>query len=134
MGSTSENPRKNLKARAWISLGVLAVVMALLIFIPAGTVDYWEAWVYLFIFFGAAALTTGYVVRRDPGLLERRMSGGPTAEKRTTQKVIMLFTSLGFIALLVVPALDQRSGWSDVPPYVGLFGDALVAVGFYFIF
>jgi hypothetical protein len=39
------------------------------------------------------------------------MSGGPTTEKRLTQKFIMLFVSLGFIALLVVPALDRRYGW-----------------------
>jgi protein-S-isoprenylcysteine O-methyltransferase Ste14 len=61
------------------------------------------------------------------------MSGGPTAEKRTTQKIIMLFTSIGFIALLVVPALDHRFG-SAVPLSVVIGGDILVAVGFYFIF
>jgi protein-S-isoprenylcysteine O-methyltransferase Ste14 len=62
------------------------------------------------------------------------MNGGPIAEKRGTQKVIMLGTSMGFIALLVIPALDHRYGWSHVPLYGVLAGDALVAVGFYFIF
>ena len=108
--------------------------MALLLFISAGTVRYWQAWVYLLIFFGAAAFTTMFLVRKDPALLERRMSGGPTAEKQPTQKFIMLCTSLGFIALLVVPALDYRLAWSKVPPSGVLVGDALVAVGFYFIF
>jgi protein-S-isoprenylcysteine O-methyltransferase Ste14 len=72
--------------------------MALLLFVPAGTVRYWQAWVYLSIFFGAAALTTMFLMRKDPALLARRMSGGPIAEKRLTQKFIMLCTSLGFIA------------------------------------
>ena len=125
---------KNLKARAWLALAVLAVVMALLLFVPAGTVRYWQAWVYLSIFFGAAALTTMFLMRKDPALLERRMSGGPTAEKQPTQKFIMLCTSLGFIALLVVPALDYRFAWSTVPLSGVLVGDALVAVGFYLIF
>jgi protein-S-isoprenylcysteine O-methyltransferase Ste14 len=108
--------------------------MGILVFVPAGTVRFWQGWLYLSIFFAAATLTTRDLIRRDPALLERRMSGGPTAEKRGTQKVIMLGTSLGFIALLVIPALDHRYGWSHVPLYGVLAGDALVAVGFYFIF
>ena len=46
----------------------------------------------------------------------------------------MVFTSLAFIGLLVVPALDHRFGWSTVPVYVVIAGDALVTIGFYFIF
>jgi protein-S-isoprenylcysteine O-methyltransferase Ste14 len=108
--------------------------MGLLIFVSAGTVRYWQAWVYLSIFFGASSLTTSYLIRNDPALLERRMSGGPTAEKRAVQKFIMLCTSAGFIALLVVPALDHRYHWSTVPLSVAVAGDVLVALGLYFIF
>src|SRR5262245_27576741 len=124
---------KSLKARAWLALAVLTVVMGLLLFVPAGTVHYWQAWVYLAIFTSASVLTTLYLMRKDPALLERRMSGGPMAEKRATQKVIMLGTSIGFMALLVVPALDRRFGWSAVPPGVVVAGDVFVAVGFYLI-
>jgi protein-S-isoprenylcysteine O-methyltransferase Ste14 len=124
----------NLNVKAWLSLCVLTVVMGLLLFLPAGTVLYWQAWLYLSIFVGASLLTTLYLTRKDPALLARRMSGGPTAEKRTSQKLIMLCTSAGFIALLVVPSLDQRFGRSDVPPAVVVVGDLLVATGFYLIF
>jgi hypothetical protein len=78
---------KNLTAKAWLALAALAVVMGLLLFVPAGTVHYWQAWVYLSIFTGASVLTTLYLLRKDQALLERRMSGGPTAEKRPVQKV-----------------------------------------------
>jgi protein-S-isoprenylcysteine O-methyltransferase Ste14 len=108
--------------------------MGFLLFVPAGTTRYWQAWAYLSIFFGAAALTTLYLIRNDPALLERRISGGPTKEKQRTQQFIMMCASLGFIALLVVPALDYRFGWSTIPFYGVLVGDALVAVGFFFIF
>ena len=124
---------KNLNARAWLTLAVLAAVMALLLFGPAGTVRYWQAWVYLVVFFGASVFTTLSLVRHDPALLERRMRAGPTAEKRSAQKLIMLGTSLGFIALLLVPALDHRWGWSAVPPVGVVVGDALVLIGFLFI-
>jgi protein-S-isoprenylcysteine O-methyltransferase Ste14 len=124
----------SLAAKAWFALVVLAVVMGLLIFATAGSVRYWQAWLYLSIFTGASVLTTLYLLKKDPALLKRRMRGGPSAEKRTTQKIIMLFTSAGFIALLVLPALDHRFGWSYVPIGVVVAGDALVAIGFYFIF
>ena len=125
---------KNLNARAWVALAVLAVAMGLLLFVCAGTVHYWEAWAYLSIFTGASVLITLYLMREDPALLERRMRGGPTAEKQPAQKFIMLCTSIAFIALLVVPAFDHRFGWSTIPLEGVLAGDALVAIGFYLIF
>jgi protein-S-isoprenylcysteine O-methyltransferase Ste14 len=72
-------------------------------------------------------------MRKDPALLKRRMRGGPTAEKQPAQKFIMLCTSIGFIALLVVPAFDRRFGWSAVPLGGVVAGDVLVAIGFYLI-
>ena len=120
----------SLRARAWIALSILAAVMGLLLFVPAWTVHYWQAWAYLSIFIGAAALTTLDLLRRDPALLERRMVGGPTAEKRPAQRVIMLAVSVGFIAMLVVSALDHRFAWSAVPLGAVFAGDVLVAVGF----
>jgi protein-S-isoprenylcysteine O-methyltransferase Ste14 len=125
---------KNLHARAWVALAGLAVVMGLLLFVPAGTLRFWQAWVYLVIFIGASGLTTRDLTRRDPALLERRMRGGPTAEKRLAQKVIMLGTLVGFIALLVVSAFDHRFGWSAVPLGAVVTGDVLMAIGFYLIF
>ena len=107
--------RHNLSAKAWFALAVLAIVMGALLFVPAGTVDYWQAWVYLATFNSASALTTLYLMRNDRALLVRRMKGGPAAEERPVQKFIMLCTSIGFIAILVVPALDHRFGWSSVP-------------------
>ena len=128
------NNVKNLYAKALLSLVALAVSMGLLLFAPAGTTQYWQAWVYLGIFTAASLLTTLYLIVKDPALLKRRMSGGPTAEKQPTQKIIMLFASLGFIGLLVLPALDHRFGWSIVPISVVIAGEALVAIGFFFIF
>jgi protein-S-isoprenylcysteine O-methyltransferase Ste14 len=124
---------KNINTRAWLGLGAVIVVMGLLLFVPAGTIRYWQGWLYLSIFTGASVLTTVYLMRNDPALLERRLRGGPTAEKRTAQRLIMLCTSIGFIALLVVPALDQRFGWSNVPLGGISAGDILVALGFYLI-
>jgi protein-S-isoprenylcysteine O-methyltransferase Ste14 len=123
-----------LNARAWLALAILAGAMCALLFGTAGTTQYWQAWVYISIFLGVSLLTTLYLVKRDPALLARRMRGGPMFEKEGTQRIIMIFTSLGFISLLVVSALDHRLGWSDVPVWAVVLGDVLVVIGFCFIF
>jgi len=122
-----------LPARAWIALLVLVVVMGLVLLAVAGSARYWDAWAYLAIFGGASALLTLQLLERDRALLERRMHGGPTAERRPAQKLIMLGTSIGFVALLVVPALDYRFGWSTVPVGVVVAADVLVVLGFVLI-
>ena len=121
-----------LKVRAWFSLVVLAVLMGLLLFISAGTIRYPQAWIYLALFIGLSAALTRDLLVRDPALLERRMRGGPTAERRPRQRVIMVGASVGFIALLVIPALDFRFRWSTVPTAVVLLGDVLFVLGFVF--
>ncbi len=124
----------NLNTKAWFWLVFLAIAMGLLLFLPAGTAQYWQAWGYLAVFFGASGLITLYLMRKDPALLERRLRGGPTAEQKKTQKTIMLFVSIGFIALLVVPAFDHRFAWSRVPLYLVIAGDLLTGLGFYLTF
>ena len=132
--SHSAAPVSNLNARAWRALAFLAAAMAVLLFAAAGTVRYWQAWLYLTVFFGGAVLITMDLMRRDPALLERRLRGGPTAEKRPIQKFIMFWMQLGFIAVVVVPALDRRYGWSAPPIGAVLGGNILVAIGCYVTF
>jgi protein-S-isoprenylcysteine O-methyltransferase Ste14 len=110
------------------------MVMGFILFLSAGTIHYWQAWWYLAVSFGSSLLITLYLSRYDPALLARRVSAGPTAEKENPQKIIVLFTSIGFIALLSVPGLDNRFGWSTTPPVVAILGDVLVLAGFYIVF
>jgi protein-S-isoprenylcysteine O-methyltransferase Ste14 len=111
------------------SLLGLVVVMGALIFGPAGTFDYWQAWLFLACYLLASLVITAWLARYDPALLERRMRGGPFAEGERNQKIIMSITSAGFIALLVVPGLDHRFGWSHMPDAVAILGDVLLLAG-----
>ena len=86
------------------------------------------------VFVCTSGASTIYLAVRDPLLLERRMHVGPRAEKEPAQKIIMVFAMVGFIAMLVFPVLDHRFGWSSVPASVSLLGDAVIALGFLFIF
>ena len=124
----------SLNARALRSSLLGAIVLAALLFIPAGTLDYWQAWVFMAVFAGATSAITVYLAIKDPALLERRMRAGPTAEAEPTQKIIMFFAMTGFIATIVFPAFDHRFAWSPAPPWAALLGDALIAFAFLFVF
>jgi protein-S-isoprenylcysteine O-methyltransferase Ste14 len=104
-------------------------VFGALMFLPAGTFDYWQAWVFLAVFTVVSLFPTIYLLRKDPAIVERRMRAGPKAETRPVQKVVVAGIMILFMALPVFSALDHRFGWSPVPPAVSLIGDALVAVG-----
>jgi len=104
------------------------------IFIPAGTFNYWQGWTYLAVFAAAGSGYTVYLVRHDPALLRRRMEAGIAHEKERTQKVVVAFLYVAFIALVVLPPLDVRFGWSNVPWYVSLIGNALTIVSFYIFY
>ncbi len=117
-----------------LSLLAVAVCMGLLLFLPAGTLHYPCAWIYLAVYLGASLLICAYLLKKDPELLKRRLNGGPTAEKRPEQKVIMVFASLGFILLLVIPGFDRRYHWSNVNTVVAILGDAMVVLGLYLVF
>jgi len=120
--------------KAFAGLLFLSLVMAALLFIPAWTLDYWQAWTFLAVYFAASLAITLYLMKKDPDLLKRRMSGGPTAEKEQAQRIIMSLASLGFIGLLVLPALDHRFAWSHMEASVALAGDGLLVLGWLAIF
>ena len=124
----------DLDAKAWLAFACLAAVVALLLFVPAGTPRYWQAWAYLAVFFGASGVDNPLSDENYPALLRRRLRGGPTAEKETSQKIIMSFTSIGYVALLVVSALDHRFGWSSPPAFLTIAADLLILLGLYIVF
>jgi protein-S-isoprenylcysteine O-methyltransferase Ste14 len=112
----------------------LHVILGLMLFLPAGSIRFWQAWVYLGVFSVCNFLITAYLVKYDQKLLESRLSAGPTAEKGKNQKIIQAFTSLFFIALIVTPSLDFRFQWSHVPIYAVVISNFVVAISFLIIF
>lgn len=120
---------KNLNIKAFGGLLSVLLVMGALLFLPAWTLNYWQAWTFLAVFGASGLAITLYLIKKDPKLLERRVQAGPTAEKETSQKIIQSITSVGFIAILVVSAFDHRLHWSTVPIYGAIAGDVLIALG-----
>ncbi len=106
----------------------LAFFIAVL-FWPAGTFDYWQAWVFLAVFIATTILPSIYLAVRHPDALARRMKAGPTAETRPAQRIIMTLTVTLVVATFVLSALDHRFGWSQVPVWLVITGNVLVAAG-----
>jgi protein-S-isoprenylcysteine O-methyltransferase Ste14 len=106
-----------------------ALALGILLFLPAGTLAYWQAWVFIVLFVSSVNAIGLYLALRDPALLERRKQIGPAAEQSTAQRIIISLALLGNLALLVFCALDHRFGWSAVPAAVVWVGDGLVLAG-----
>jgi len=124
---------KNPKATMWLSLVISSVVIGLAVFLSAGTTDYWQAWVYLGLGAISSVLLTLSIIK-DPVLLESRTRGGPTAETRTIQRIILVCTALPGIPAFIVPGLDHRFGWSDVPSWLSIAGDILILVSMWMVY
>ena len=123
-----------LARRSVVGLAQFIGALGILIFVPAWTLDFWQAWVYLFVFAVSAALITLYLWRKDPKLLERRLAVGPGAEKEKSQKRIQSFATAAFIGTFLLPSLDHRFSWSKVPFSIVIVADFLVAIGFFIVF
>lgn len=113
-----------------VASGLFGVLFfGVLLFLPAGTLNYWQAWVFIAIFLAATLGPSLYLAVTNPATLARRMHGGPTAETRPLQKVIITATFASVVVLTVVSALDHRFGWSHVPTAMVVVGNVLVVLG-----
>ncbi len=112
----------------------LMFVLALALFVSAGTLRFWQAQVYLADFALCTLLITVYLIKYDQELLAGRVKAGPVAETQQGQKKIQSLASLFFIGLFIVPGLDFRFGWSNVTPVFSLIADGCVALGFYIVY
>ena len=124
---------KNAKTRLLILCLVGSVVIALTLFLSAGTVRYWQAWAYLAVNGVAAIPYVGYLLN-NPRLLESRTKAGPTEEQRPVQKGIMLLGGISTVVTFIVPGLDYRFGWSNVPLWLVTAGDLLIVAGMLMVY
>jgi protein-S-isoprenylcysteine O-methyltransferase Ste14 len=107
------------------------IIIGLVLFGPAGTLDYWQAWVYMAMIFIPASFVLAYFLKKDPEFLERRMR---TKEREAKQKLIIKMATIIFVIGFLIPGFDQRFGWSEVPAQISLAADVFVFLGYALIF
>ncbi|KVE40269.1 methyltransferase family protein [Burkholderia sp. BDU5] len=105
-------------------------VLAVLIFASAGSMRYWQGWIYWLVFSGATTLLALYFLKHDPALVESRMRVGVRAERELSQKIILAVVSVASVGLVVAMGAEWRVARMPVDWRAVVFGNALVIAGF----
>lgn len=121
----------NLKKKVFIRFVMVLIFMGLMLFLPAGTLYYWHAWIYCSVLFIPASFVVHYFLKKDPELLERRMR---MREKEEKQKTIIKIAYFLFLIGFIIPGLDHRYHWSNVPVILVIAANAIVLSGYIFVF
>ncbi len=121
------------RTKLWSSCAIGLLIIAIALFVSAGTTDYWQAWVYL----GVGAVTSillGRYISRDPTLLNGRAKAGYSPEQRPIQRLIVFGLMPVWVAAFIVPGVDHRFGWSHVPVWLVVVGDLLILVAMWMVY
>jgi protein-S-isoprenylcysteine O-methyltransferase Ste14 len=116
----------SLESRLALRFPLVLVVYGTLPFIPAGSLRFWQGWVYILTSFGCALLAFAYFYRLDPELIERRLQ---MKEEVREQKRIMVLLYISWLIAFVLPGLDHRFGGSHSPLWLTIFSQAVVFGG-----
>lgn len=124
---TEQKSKSELIKAAAVRIGLGIPIVALIIILPAGTWAYWQGWMWLATLFIPMFFVIAYFSVKDPELLKRRMR---TREKEAAQRKVIGLSYLYFLAAFILPGLDVRFGWSQVPPLVSIIADVFVFAGY----
>jgi len=116
--------------KAYLVPVIIMVVMGLVLFLPAGSLKYWEAWIWWSIISAMTLFIAAYFLKRNPELLSRRMK----VKEKEPQPAIIRFLSFLSLFAFLVPGFDYRYHWSAVPVWIVILASALVFLGYLFIF
>lgn len=126
-----DTPTVQLRNKILIRFIAGIIVISAMLFLLAGSFLYWQGWLYLGVIFVPLFFAVSYFLKNDPGLLERRMK---MREKIGEQKRIVLLSSIIFLVGFLIPGLDYRYQWSDVPVVLVLAADVTVFLGYSIVF
>ena len=108
------NIDKALLLQALIKFLAGLVLFGLLLFLPAGTFEYWNAWVLIAALFGPMLVLGAVLLIKSPELLAKRLA---TKEKESQQKTVVALSALMFLASFILAGLDFRYGWTSLPSW-----------------
>jgi protein-S-isoprenylcysteine O-methyltransferase Ste14 len=126
----------SLKSKLLLRFAVNLIFAAAVLFIPAGSLRFWQAWAWMAVTFIPNSVFFLYLFKHDPQLLERRLQA---KEQIGAQKLIKAAGILIFFPSVLLPGLDYRFGWSrtflgPVPLWLTLLSEAVVGGGFLVVF
>lgn len=122
---------RSLTTRLILRTLIFNIFLAAFLFIPAGSLRYWQGWALMALLFLPMPFTSAYFLKRDPQLVERRLR---TKETISEQKTILRWAQWITFVSILIPGLDHRFGWSRVPLWLTILSEALVFAGSLFTF
>ncbi len=125
--STTPLSQSRLIALVVSRVALFVPVMMLVLFLPAGTLAYWPGWVYLLVLLGPALAIFPWLLKNSPDLLANRMR---MREEAPTQRWVVLVSGIFLVGAFVMPGLDFRWGWSNMPWPVVIAADVVVVIGY----
>ncbi len=120
-----------LKKQVFLRVILVFLFIGLLLFLPAGSLDYWQAWIYCGVIFIPMLFVVFYFLKNDPDLLERRMR---LREKEEKQKTIQIVGVILSFAGYILCGLDHRYHWSNVPVLLVIAANAVILSGYILVF
>jgi len=121
----------SLKSKLAFRFPVALVTFGTLLFLPAGSFRFWQAWVYIGILFLPGLLGFAYFYRHDPQVLERRSL---LKEKVPQQRRIMGAVYIMWLVAFLLPGFDHRYGWSRLPLWLTVLSEVAVLGGYLTVF
>ncbi|HEX3031500.1 MAG TPA: isoprenylcysteine carboxylmethyltransferase family protein [Bacillota bacterium] len=118
------------KSKAYRVPIIIGIVMGISFFLPAGSLRYWQAWIYWLGTLAMLMIFTTYFLKQSPELLARRNRFKEKEPQKGSLRVLSFLSMVGFI----IPGFDYRFHWSAVPVWVILAANAVVLLGYVFIF
>lgn len=103
------------------------VLVSALLFLPAGTFKYWNAWLFIGLLFIPMFLLGVILFLKNPELLEKRIKG---KEKENTQKVVILLSLIIFVFGFIVAGFDFKYGWSKLPNVVIIISSIVLIISY----
>ena len=107
------------------SFGIIFV--GLLLFLPAGTIKFFNAWLFIGLLFIPMFILGIFLFIKSPELLEKRLN---VKEKEKTQKVVVGFSAILFLASFLIAGFDFRFSWSTVPLWCVILASVFLIVSY----
>jgi protein-S-isoprenylcysteine O-methyltransferase Ste14 len=125
--------RMNINKKVLLWQLVTFLIIALTLFVPAGTWSWLAGWIYLVIFSAFSAILTLWLLRYNPGLVEERIGFKPN--QKAWDKLFIVILYVFFLAWMILMPLDAvRFHWSGMPVWLQIMGAAVLLVSFYIFF
>lgn len=118
---------KGLLIQAIIKFVSGILIVALLLFFPAGTIDYFNAWLLMGVLFIPMLIAGVVMMFKNPDLLRKRLNA---KEKEGEQKGVIAMSGLMFVGGFVLAGLDYRFGWFALPKWIIVLSTVMFLLGY----